>query len=34
MVSRAQAKGVEAPLLQLAYSHLQAYDQRRKAANR
>ncbi|MEI7430391.1 MAG: 2-dehydropantoate 2-reductase [Betaproteobacteria bacterium] len=32
MVSRAQAKGVEAPLLRLAYSHLQAYDLRRKAA--
>jgi len=32
MVRRAQAKGVAAPLLQLAYSHLQAYDLRRKAA--
>lgn len=29
MVSRAQAKGVEAPLLRLAYSHLQAYELRR-----
>jgi len=32
MVNRAQAKGVDAPLLRLAYSHLQAYDLRRKAA--
>ena len=32
MVSRAQAKGVEAPLLRLAYSHLQAYELRRAAA--
>ena len=32
MVRRAQAKNVAAPLLQLAYSHLQAYDLRRKAA--
>lgn len=32
MVQRAQAKGVDAPLLRLAYSHLQAYDLRRKAA--
>ncbi|MEI7612536.1 MAG: 2-dehydropantoate 2-reductase [Betaproteobacteria bacterium] len=31
MVKRAQAKGVDAPLLQLAYSHLQAYELRRKA---
>ena len=29
MVSRGQAKGVEAPLLRLAYSHLQAYELRR-----
>jgi 2-dehydropantoate 2-reductase len=29
MVSRAQAKGVAAPLLRLAYSHLQAYELRR-----
>lgn len=32
MVNRAKAKGVDAPLLKLAYSHLQAYDLRRKAA--
>jgi 2-dehydropantoate 2-reductase len=32
MVARAQANGVEAPLLQLAYSHLQAYALRRQAA--
>ena len=32
MVARAQAKGVDAPLLRLAYSHLQAYDLRRNAA--
>jgi 2-dehydropantoate 2-reductase len=32
MVARAQANGVEAPLLRLAYSHLQAYDLRRLAA--
>jgi 2-dehydropantoate 2-reductase len=32
MVARAQASGIEAPLLQLAYSHLQAYDLRRLAA--
>lgn len=31
MVRRAQATGVDAPLLKLAYSHLQAYDLRRKA---
>ncbi|MBS1229018.1 MAG: panE [Proteobacteria bacterium] len=29
MVSRAQAQGVEVPLLRLAYSHLQAYELRR-----
>ena len=29
MVSRAQARGVAAPLLRLAYSHLQAYELRR-----
>ncbi|MFZ4535842.1 2-dehydropantoate 2-reductase [Propionivibrio sp.] len=32
MAARAQAKGVEAPMLKLACSHLQAYDMRRKAA--
>lgn len=32
MVRRAQATGVEAPLLRLAYSHLQAYAIRRQAA--
>ena len=32
MVGRAQAKGLDASLLRLAYSHLQAYDLRRKAA--
>lgn len=32
MVARADTQGVEAPLLKLAYSHLQAYDLRRKAA--
>lgn len=32
MVSRAQAKGVDAPLLRLAYSHLQAYELRRAQA--
>jgi len=32
MVGRAQAKGVDVPQLRLAYSHLQAYDLRRKAA--
>jgi len=32
MVARAQASAVEAPLLKLAYSHLQAYDLRRLAA--
>ncbi len=31
MVGRAQAKGVDAPLLRLAYSHLQAYAVRQKA---
>ncbi len=31
MVRRAQATGVDAPLLKLAYSHLQAYDLRRKS---
>ena len=29
MVARAQAQGVEVPLLRLAYSHLQAYELRR-----
>ena len=33
LVARAQAKGVEAPNLALAYSHLQAYDRRRLAAS-
>lgn len=32
LVGRAQAKGLDVPLLRLAYSHLQAYDLRRKAA--
>ena len=32
MVARAEAKGVAVPMLRLAYSHLQAYDLRRKAA--
>ncbi len=32
MVSRAQAMGVDASLLKLAYSHLQAYDKRRTSA--
>ena len=32
MVSRAQAKGINAPLLRLAYSHLQAYAFRRSTA--
>lgn len=32
MVVRAQANAVDAPMLRLAYSHLQAYDFRRKAA--
>ncbi len=32
MVSRAQVMDVDAPLLKLAYSHLQAYDKRRKPA--
>ena len=31
MVARAEAKGIAAPQLRLAYSHLQAYDLRRKA---
>ena len=31
MVARAEALGLNAPLLRLAYSHLQAYDLRRKA---
>jgi 2-dehydropantoate 2-reductase len=31
MIGRAQAKGADVPLLRLAYSHLQAYDLRRKA---
>ena len=31
MVARAEARQVEVPLLRLAYSHLQAYDLRRKA---
>ena len=33
LVARAQAKGVAAPNLALAYSHLQAYDRRRLAAS-
>ncbi len=32
MVRRADEKGVDVPLLKLAYSHLQAYDWRRKSA--
>lgn len=32
MVGRAQTRGIAAPLLKLAYSHLQAYDNRRKSA--
>jgi len=32
LVGRAQACGVDVPLLRLAYSHLQAYDRRRAAA--
>jgi 2-dehydropantoate 2-reductase len=32
MVSRAQAQGVAAPLLRLAYSHLQAYELRRASS--
>ncbi len=32
MVGRAQAQGVDAPLLRLAYSHLQAYELRRAQA--
>lgn len=34
MVVRAQNKEVDAPLLRLAYSHLQAYDFRRRAASK
>ena len=34
LVARAQAAGVDVPLLRLAYSHLQAYDLRRAAAER
>jgi 2-dehydropantoate 2-reductase len=33
LVARAQAKGIHAPLLRLAYSHLQAYATRQAAAN-
>jgi 2-dehydropantoate 2-reductase len=33
MLARAQAKGVDAPMLRLAYSHLQAYAIRRQAAS-
>ena len=33
LVGRAQAKGIDAPLLRIAYSHLQAYAIRRKSAH-
>jgi 2-dehydropantoate 2-reductase len=33
MLARAQAKGVDAPMLRLAYSHLQAYEIRRQTAS-
>ena len=33
MLARAQAKGIESPMLRLAYSHLQAYEIRRQTAS-